>query len=150
MGWWQDLKPVGKLGVVVLAVVIVVVGYTVLTKPGPHSPTTTECVLTTGALALIGDGLRDDEGSEAILAGAGLAGDAACDALVHSWQNGSTGTASVDGNDQQLSPADVRQLPSSGDNSALLQSFQRIIDCRNSYGEQTSDDQACVNGFRNP
>src|ERR1700733_12287152 len=102
MGWWQELKPVGKLGVVVLAVVVLVVGFTVF-KPGSHStPTTTECVLTTGALALIGDGLRHDEGSVAILAGAGLAGDAACDALVHSWQNGSTGTATVDGNDQQL------------------------------------------------
>jgi hypothetical protein len=146
MGWWNDLKPIGKIGVCVLIVAVLFIGdkvYNYLNKPTPGSPVITEqdCELTAAALGLIATGLRNHDTAEAILGTLGAAG-FECGSIVKFWvsDSGQATTASINGENQQLSGTQVAQVPAQANSNNI----DHFMYCIEKYAIGTDQEQECL------
>jgi hypothetical protein len=150
---WNNLKPIGKVGVVVLAIIVafgVYTAYKHLTQPAPSGPVVSEvdCELAAGALGLIATGLRDHEDAEAILGSLSAAGAVACKPLVETWVSSPSQITSVpvNGQTQSLSGNQVAQVPQ----KISSQDVNHTFACIKTYSNNYFEEQACFRYERQP
>ncbi len=144
MGWWKDLRPIGRAGVLALAAAVVAIAITIANKSNSgntsaNQPVISEhqCELTAGALGLIATGLREHETAETILGSMGAAG-FLCDSIVKLWvaNPAQEQTVPIGGTDQTVSGTQV--------SSAVDSNWDHFVQCLDAYAPDTWQRTECI------